>query len=87
MKAVDFVNKLQELGYTDDTELAFGFLNKEQGEYYECEIISVDDEDRKSGYDDIIVTFKKPKDYIKSEVDIANSDLREELLDTINKYL
>lgn len=28
----------------------------------------MDDEDREAGYDDIIVEFNKPVDYIKSEV-------------------
>ena len=49
--------------------------------------MSIDDEDRKSGYDDIIIEFKKPEDYIKSEVEITNIDLREELLGVVNKYL
>ena len=87
IKVVDFINKLQELGYTDNTELSFGFLNGEQGEDYECEVMRVADEDRKAGYDDIIVEFKKPEDYIKSEVEITNIDLREELLGVVNKYL
>lgn len=87
MKLIDFIEKLQELGYTNDTELSFGFLNNEQGEYYECEIMSIDDEDRELGYDDIIVEFKKPLDYIKSELEITNIDLREELVNVVNKYL
>ena len=49
--------------------------------------MSIDDEDRKAGYDDIIVEFKKPEDYIKSEVEITNIDLKEELLGVVNKYL
>ena len=87
MKVIDFINKLQELGYTNDTELAFGFINRAIEDYYECKIKSIDDENRKSGYDDIVVVFEKPEDYIKSEVNIENIDLREELLDVMDKHL
>ena len=87
MKVIEFVNKLKELGYTDETELSFGFLNNELGEYYECEIKKIYDEDRESGYDDIVIEFKKPKEYIKSEVKCETEILRDELLDVINKYL
>ena len=87
MKVKDFIAKLNTLGFTDDTELSFGFINGDQGEYYECEIRGIDDEDRKSGYDDIIVEFNKPVEYIKSEVQCANIGLREELIELINRYM
>ena len=86
MKVIDFINKLEELRYTSETELSFGFLNEELGEYYECEVKKIDDEDRESGYDDIVVEFKKPKEYIKSEVKCETEILRDELLNVINKY-
>lgn len=87
MKIVDFINKLNKFGYTEDTELSFGFLNGEQGEYYECEVMSVDDDDRQCGYDDIIVEFKKPEAYIKSEIECMTFDLREKIASVINEYL
>lgn len=87
MKVIEFIEKLNQLGFTDDTELSFGFLNGDQGEYYECEISSIDDESREVGYDDIIVEFNKPTDYIKSEVECANITLREKLLEVIDKYV
>lgn len=87
MKVKDFIAKLNNLGFTDDTKLSFGFINGDQGEYYECEIRSIDDEDRKSGYDDIIVEFNKPVHYIKSEVQCENIGLREELVELINRYM
>ena len=87
MKVVEFIKELERLGYTEETELAFGFINGEQGEYYECEVMSIDDEDRQCGDDVLIVEFEKPEEYIKSEVEIANIELREELLDVVNKYL
>ena len=87
MKVVDFINKLQDLTYTEDTELIFGFLNNDEGAYYECEIETIDDEDRSVGCDDIAITFKKPKNYIKSEVETANMNFREELLNVVNRYV
>lgn len=87
MKVVDFVRELGRLGYTKETELSFGFINGEQGEYYECEFMSIDDEDRQCGDDVLIVEFKKPEEYIKSEVEITNIELREDLLEVVNKYL
>lgn len=87
MKVKDFIAKLNALGFTDDTELSFGFINGDQGEYYECEIRNIDDEDREASCDDIIVEFSKPEDYIKSEVQCENIGLREELVDLINRYM
>lgn len=87
MKVKDFIAKLNALGFTDDTELSFGFINGDQGEYYECEIRSIEDEDRQVNCDDIVVEFKKPEDYIKSEVQCANIGLREELVELINRYM
>lgn len=87
MKVKDFIAKLNALGFTDDTELSFGFINGDQGEYYECEIRSINDDDREAGCDDIIVEFSKPVDYIKSEVQCANIGLREELVEIINRYM
>lgn len=87
MKVTELINQINKLGYTDKTEIYFGFLNKEEGEFYETEIIKVDDEDRECGDDCIAVTLEKPKDYIKSEVDSVNINLREELVSVVNKYL
>lgn len=87
MKVKDFIAKLNALGFTDDTELSFGFINGDQGEYYECEIRSIDDNDREVGCDDIVVEFNKPVDYIKSEVQCANIELREKLVELINRYM
>lgn len=87
MKVVDFIKELERLGYTEETELSFGFINGEQGEYYECEVMSIDDEDRQCGEDVLIVEFEKPEEYIKSEVEIANIELREDLLEVVNRYL
>lgn len=87
MKVIEFIAKLEQLGFNDNTELSFGFLNGAQGEYYECNFKSIDDNDREVGCDDLIVEFEKPDDYIKSEIECTNTDLREDLLNVINGRL
>lgn len=87
MKVVDFINKLEKFGYTEETELSFGFCNGVLGEYYECEIMSIDDEDRQCGEDALVVQFHKPEEYVKSEVEVACIEMREELIEVVNKYL
>ncbi|WP_320973187.1 hypothetical protein [Enterocloster bolteae] len=87
MKVIEFIAILEQLGFNDNTELSFGFLNGAQGEYYECNFKSIDDNDREVGCDDLIVEFEKPDDYIKSEIECANTDLRENLLNVINGRL
>ena len=57
MTVSDFMDKLQILGYTDDTELMFGF-NEDNNDFYESPIQSIDDEDRNNGNDRIVVTIK-----------------------------
>ena len=32
MKVIEFITKLEQLGFNDETELSFGFLNGAQGE-------------------------------------------------------
>lgn len=87
MKVIEFIAILEQIGFNDNTELSFGFLNGAQGEYYECNFKSIDDNDREVGCDDLIVEFEKPDDYIKSEIECANTDLREDLLNVINGRL
>lgn len=87
MKVIDFIAKLQKLGFNDETELSFGFMNGALGEYYECNFRSIDDNDREVGQDDLIVELERPDEYIESEVQCANIKLREELLDVINRRL
>ena len=86
MRAIELVNWINKLGYTDKTQICFGFLNKAQGEFYETEIVRID-EDRDVGDDCITVTLDRPDDYIKSEVQCVNEDLRDELIGMINRRI
>ena len=48
---------------------------------------STDDEDRDVGDDCITITLDRPDDYIKSEVQCVNEDLRDELIGVINRRI
>lgn len=88
MKIVELMNQLNKLGYTDKTEIYFGFLDKELGEFYETKIIKVDDDDRECGDDCIAVTLEEPGDYyINDKIQCANENLKEEIIDVINRCL
>ena len=86
MKVVEFIKKLEKLGYTEETELSFGFCNGCMGEYFECEIMSIDDEDRQCGVNALTVEFFKPEEYVQSEVEIANFDFKSKLIDLLSTY-
>ena len=46
-----------------------------------------DDEDRDVGDDCITITLDRPDDYIKSEVQCVNEELRDELIGVINRRI
>lgn len=37
MKVVDFINRLNEIGYDENTELQFGYTNGDTGDYFELQ--------------------------------------------------
>jgi hypothetical protein len=86
MKVVEFIKKLEKLGYTEDTELSLGFRNGCFGEYFECEIMSIDGEDRQCGIDALTVEFFKPEEYVQSQVEIANFKFKSKLIELLNTY-
>lgn len=80
-----FVKKLQELGYSKDTTISFGFYDK-NGEWYDFEIEEIEDEDRQVDVDDIGVILKPNKEYEKSILENSNIELEEDLRVIISKY-
>jgi len=80
-----FINRLQELGYTDNTTLHFGF-NGIDGEWIEFEIEEMEDDDRTCGVDAIGVEFKENEEYKKSVLVESNMDLENDLKDLIERY-
>lgn len=87
LRVVELIKQLEKLGYTDKTQICFGFLNRYEGEFYETDIVRTDDEDRDVGDDCITITLDRPDDYIKSEVQCVNEKLRDELIGVINRRI
>lgn len=42
MKVIDFIKRLEEIGYDENTELTFGCCDGDTGEWYELEIDTYD---------------------------------------------
>jgi len=85
MTAGQFVKKMQELGYSKNTSISFGFYDQ-NGEWYNFEIEEIEDGDREVGVDDIGVILKPNKEYEKSILLISNIELEEDLRTIISKY-
>lgn len=85
MKVIDLIKKLEELGYSNDTEICFGFYNYD-GEWYDFKVEEIEDEDREVDVDTIGVILESNKDYNKSILQEANIDLEEDLKSLIYKY-
>ena len=42
MKVIDFIKRLEEIGYDENTELTFGCCDGDTGKWYELEIDTYD---------------------------------------------
>lgn len=70
MKVVDFINKLEELGYDDNTEINFGECDYD-GNWYEFGIEDFDGEDSNN----ISILFYENEDYNKAILSGMYDDL------------
>lgn len=85
MKVVDFIKKLEKLGYNENTTISFGFFNY-SGEWFDFEIEEIEDGDREVNIDDIGVILKPNEKYKESILEESNVELEEDLKDLICKY-
>ena len=85
MKVVELINKLEKLGYNEETKICFGFYDC-NGEWYDFKVEEVEDGDRDVGVDTIGVILEPNKEYDKSIVQEANIDLEEDLRMLIQRY-
>ena len=85
MKVVDFIKRLEELGYNKDTAITFGFYNY-SGEWFDFKIEEVEDGDREVNVDTIGVIFEPNEEYKESILGESNIELEEDLRDLICKY-
>ena len=85
MKVVDLINKLEELGYNENTKICFGFCDY-GGEWYDFKVEEIEDDDRAVDVDTIGVVLEPNKEYSRSVLEEANIELEEDLRAIISKY-
>lgn len=96
MKVVELINKLNEIGYDENTELTFSCVDGDSGEYYNlpfdeiflniCFGESLTGEPYHNDAIDIGVDVDAAKDYIQAKADGYMNDMINELKDVLNKH-
>lgn len=92
MKVVELINKLNEIGYDENTELTFGFADGNTGEWYKApfdEIIYGIDLTGEPYHNDVInidIDVDSVKEYQKDKAECAVIDIVEEMQYVLNKY-
>ena len=59
MRVTELIKQLEKLGYTDKTQICFGFLNSHEGEFYETDIIRIDE---------VLKQYRGDLDIVKAKV-------------------
>lgn len=92
MKVIDLINKLNEIGYDENTELTFSCVNGETGEYYDIPFDEICFGENLTGepyHNDVIdigLDVDSAKDYIQAKSNEYMNDMIDELVDVLNKY-
>lgn len=92
MKVVELIKKLNEIGYDENTELTFGFVNRENGSWYEASFdefnygIDLTGEPYHNDVINIDVDVDSVEEYQKEKSDSAVIDIVEEMQCILNKY-
>lgn len=93
MKVVELINKLNEIGYDENTELTFGFADGNTGEWYNApfdEITYGIDLTGEQYHNDVInidVDVDSVKEYQKDKAECAVIDIVEEMQDVLNRHI
>ena len=74
MKVVDLINKLNDIGYDENTELTFSFVDRRTGDWY---VVSLDN---------ICVDVDSCEEYKLSVSKNVVDDLIEDINGIVNKY-
>lgn len=92
MKVVELINKLNEIGYDEDTELTFGFADGNTGEWYKAPFDEINygiDLTGEPYHNDVInidIDVDSVKEYQKDKAECAVIDIVEEMQYVLNKY-
>ena len=76
MKVVELIKTLNEIGYDENTELTFGFVNRENGNWYEAPFDEIN----------IDVDIDSIEEYRKEKADSAVESFVDEIQEVLNKY-
>lgn len=93
MKIVELINKLNEIGYDENTKLTFGFADGNTGEWYNApfdEITYGIDLTGEPYHNDVInidVDVDSVKEYQKDKAECAVIDIVEEMQDVLNRHI
>lgn len=92
MKVVDLINKLNEIGYDENTELTFSWVDGDSGECYDVPFDEISFGENLTGesyHNDVIdigLDVDSVKDYIKAKSDSYMNDMVDELRQVLNKH-
>lgn len=92
MKIVELINKLNEIGYDENTELTFGFVNRENGNWYEASFdeinygIDLTGEPYHNDAINIDIDVDSVEEYQKEKSDSAVESFVDEIQEILNKY-
>ena len=92
MKVVELIKRLNEIGYDENTELTFGIVNRENGNWYEAPFdeinygIDLPGEPYHNDGINIDVDIDSVKEYQKEKSDSAVENFVDEIQEVLNKY-
>lgn len=92
IKVIDLINKLNEIGYDENTELTFSCVNGDTGEYYNIPLDEICFGENLTGepyHNDVIdigLDVDSAKDYIQAKSNEYMNDMINELVEVLNKY-
>lgn len=92
MKVIEYIKKLNEIGYDENTELTFGFVNKENGTWYEAPFDEINygvDLTGEPYHNDVInidVDVDSVKGYKKEKSDSAVEEFVDKIQEVLNDH-
>lgn len=93
MKVVELIKKLNEIGYDENTELTFGVVNRENGNWYEVPFDEINygiDLTGEPYHNDVInidVDVDSVGEYQKEKTDSAVESFVDEIQEVLNRHI
>ena len=93
MKVVELIKKLNEIGYDENTELTFGVVNRENGNWHEAPFdeinygIDLTGEPYHNDEINIDVDVDSVEEYQKEKADSAVESFVDEIQEVLNRHI